>query len=66
MPSVNPQESREAFLQRCVPVLVREGKSQEQAVAICNSMYDQARDSNKKGSGTVLPSGGSVERVLSI
>ena len=33
-------ESEDEFLNRCIPVLIDEGKDQEQAVAICYSMYE--------------------------
>lgn len=34
-------ESQSDFMGRCVPVLIDEGKDQDQAVAICISMYEQ-------------------------
>ena len=40
MPSPNKGESREAFLDRCIPMVVEEGREQDQAVAICNSMFE--------------------------
>lgn len=33
-------ESKDDYLKRCIPYLVNEGKEQDQAVAICNSMWD--------------------------
>jgi len=33
-------ESEDEFLNRCIPVLLDEGKDQEQAIAICYSMYE--------------------------
>lgn len=43
MPSVKKNESKEKYLSRCIPVLIKEGKPQNQAVAICNSMYEQSK-----------------------
>jgi hypothetical protein len=40
-PDVQPGETRDAFLARCVPEVMQEGKTQDQAVAQCISMYDQ-------------------------
>jgi|688.fasta_scaffold105848_2 hypothetical protein len=34
-------ESQSDFMGRCVPVLIDEGKEQDQAVAVCISMYEQ-------------------------
>ncbi|MFH2076516.1 MAG: hypothetical protein ABIJ57_14420 [Pseudomonadota bacterium] len=39
MPNPNPGETEQAFVSRCIPVLIGEGRKQEQAVAICYSMY---------------------------
>ena len=33
-------ESQDEFMGRCIPVLIGEGKDQDQAVAICISMYE--------------------------
>jgi hypothetical protein len=35
----NPGESEEEFLGRCIPAMLDEGKDQDQAVAMCYSMY---------------------------
>jgi hypothetical protein len=37
----NSGEHKDAFLPRCVKYVVDEGKDSEQAVAICNSLWDQ-------------------------
>lgn len=44
MPSpLKKDESKQEFLSRCISYIIkREGKSQAQSVAICNSMYKQA------------------------
>src|SRR5688572_17067857 len=39
MPKPNKGESRKDYMARCVPVLIKEGKKQDQAVAICSSMF---------------------------
>lgn len=41
MPKPTTGESKNDFLKRCIPQLIDEGRSQEQAVAICNSLYDE-------------------------
>ena len=43
MPTPKKNESEEDFVARCIPILIREGKTQEQAVAQCHSMYRQAK-----------------------
>ena len=40
MPTPSDNETREEWMARCVPVLVNEGNEQDQAVAICSSMWD--------------------------
>lgn len=40
IPKVKPGEDKDTFLSRCVPMLVGEGKKQEQAVAICYSLWE--------------------------
>jgi len=37
-----PGESKDDFVARCIPIIMNEGKDNEEAVAICYSMYDQA------------------------
>ncbi len=42
MPDVLPLETRADFLERCIPILIREeGKESDVAVAQCNGIYDQ-------------------------
>ena len=36
-----PGENRDHFLARCIPTMIHEGKPNDQAVAMCQSMYDQ-------------------------
>lgn len=42
IPSPNTGESRSNFIGRCVSFLVNEGRSDEQAVAICSNEWDEA------------------------
>jgi hypothetical protein len=41
MPTPNDGESRDDFMDRCIPQVISEGKEQDQAVAICSSLYEQ-------------------------
>ncbi len=43
MPTPAPYERRDKFLERCIPMLIDEGKPPDQAVAICNSMFEDKR-----------------------
>jgi hypothetical protein len=40
-------EGKDAFLPRCISYIINEGKESEQAVAICNSLWDQHFESEK-------------------
>ena len=42
MPVDKPKagETREEYLEYCIPVEIKSGKDQDQAVAICNSMWE--------------------------
>jgi hypothetical protein len=40
-------EGKDAFLPRCISYVINEGKESEQAVAICNSMWEQHFSSGK-------------------
>jgi len=40
MPSPSNYSSKREFLQDCVPMLIKEGKSREQAYAVCDSMWE--------------------------
>lgn len=48
MPKPKKNERKEEFIARCVPILLEEGKSKDQAVAVCYSMWE-----NKEGAGKV-------------
>jgi hypothetical protein len=41
MPKPNPNETKDDYIGRCVGVLINEGKQQDQAIAICNSLWEQ-------------------------
>lgn len=41
MPTPNSGETRDEFVSRCIPILVDEGTPQDQAEAICMSMYEE-------------------------
>jgi len=45
MPKPNPLETKKVFIKRCIPIVLNEGtaKSVDQAVAICNSIYEQKK-----------------------
>lgn len=43
MPTPNPGESRDDFVSRCIPIVVEEGTPQDQAEAICFSMYEDRK-----------------------
>ena len=45
MPTPRSDESQDSFIQRCIPMLMNEGKEQDQAIAICSSMWDSKRKS---------------------
>jgi HK97 family phage prohead protease len=41
MPTPRAGESREAWMERCIPEVIAEGNDEDQAVAICASMYQE-------------------------
>lgn len=41
MPKRRKDEPKADYMKRCVPILMAEGKSNEQAVAICYSMAEE-------------------------
>ena len=47
MPTPKPKETRDDYMGRCIPMLVNEGKPEDQAVAICGSMFDEAKRKEK-------------------
>ncbi len=54
MPNVNPNESEKDFVNRCIPVVMKEGTAKDniQAVAMCHSMYRQHNEKAKESKGT--------------
>ena len=47
MPKPRKNENQDAFIARCIPLLVGEGREQQQAIAICYSMWSE--HDGKKG-----------------
>jgi hypothetical protein len=59
MPNPKPDESRDDYMERCIPFVMNEGsaESNEQAAAMCNGMWDDAKagaKTNAKLSGRVV------------
>jgi len=50
MPTPNEDESRDDFVSRCIPIVLGDGtaEDQDQAVAICNSMWEEANKEQGK------------------
>lgn len=48
MPDPSEGETEKDFMERCVPEVVKEGKPQDQAVAICYSKWEN-KDKPKDG-----------------
>ena len=46
MPTPKPYEKKKDFIRRCVLITIRDksAKTNEQAVAICNSLWDKRND----------------------
>ena len=42
-PKPDKDESKDDFMKRCIPQLIDEGKEKDQAVAICNSLWDNKK-----------------------
>lgn len=51
MPQVQSGETQEDFVKRCIPIVIEDGTAAnpDQAVAICNSIYDESKKSIYKG-----------------
>lgn len=43
MPVPRPYEKKDEFIPRCIGVLINEGKPEDQAVAVCNSIWEQEK-----------------------
>tara|TARA_Y100000813_G_scaffold186046_1_gene158354 strand:- start:459 stop:602 length:144 start_codon:yes stop_codon:yes gene_type:complete len=39
MPKPKANESRKDFMIRCIPMVIKEGKSRDQAIAQCSATY---------------------------
>ena len=48
MPAPHKGERRGAFMARCVPELIAEGKKPDQAVAQCGSVFDNRKKTIKE------------------
>lgn len=48
MPKPKPNESRSDFMERCVPMVMDEGKDRDQAVAMCSVMFDEKDEKASK------------------
>src|SRR4030042_788607 len=46
MPEPNKDETHNDFISRCIPVVIEDGaaESPEQAVAVCNGIWDKAKE----------------------
>lgn len=47
MPEHIKGESREEWMERCIPVVIKEGKTQEEASGQCGGMYDSWKEEDK-------------------
>jgi len=43
MPTPGAGESHEHWMSRCIPVLINEGKDQDQAIAVCQSLWESKK-----------------------
>ena len=46
--TINPSESKETFVQRCIGEEISNGKTSEQSVAICNSYWNNSKMSSQE------------------
>ena len=60
MPTPNANETQAAFVNRCVPIVRGEGKPQDQAVAICYSLWTQAKKGDTMGTEETMRDGREV------
>lgn len=44
MPKPQADETKDEFMNRCIPVLVDEGKDQDEAVSVCSSLWENKDD----------------------
>ena len=48
MPKVKKGETRSEYTKRCIPEVIREGKSQKAAVGKCEGMFTHAKKKKEK------------------
>lgn len=48
MPSPNAGESEADYIARCVPIVMKEGKTQDQALGQCYGVYRQQAEGHRK------------------
>jgi hypothetical protein len=48
MPKPSKGESRQKFVNRCIPAVIKEGKTKDQAAGQCYGMYDYAKELAKQ------------------
>ena len=50
MPEPKENETRKEFVTRCVPIVIDDGTAEDgdQAVAVCNSMWEEAKKSDNE------------------
>lgn len=53
MPTPKKGQSKPDFIQECVPQLISEGKTTEEAVAICYSIYKEVKAYEQKDFTTI-------------
>jgi len=46
-PELKPGESRDDWMARCIPFLIREGKEQDEAAGQCGGMFEQGKKTEK-------------------
>lgn len=51
MPIPKPSEEKKDFIDRCIPIVLGDGAAEtpEQAVAICNSLWEESTEYSYKG-----------------
>lgn len=47
MPKVKKGEPRDRYVNRCIPRVIKEGNTQEQAAGKCYGMWDYAQEKSK-------------------
>lgn len=62
MPTVNPNETRNDFTKRCIPIVLKDGtaKDNKQAIAICYSMYAEHKKKERPGKTSAVTKKGPI------